>query len=160
MTVLLRRRYDKHGFPVDVRLLDLQVNRRASPATDLNYFMYTSLNGPDRRENLQTFLKTYHDSFSRTLQEAGTPAPFTLEQLRQEYHRKNLFGFIMAMMVVPILVSEAGEVMDLDKVVDDDVEKFMEEHRQNTLRQLDNNSVLRPRLLSIFDEMLEYGIIS
>ncbi|KAK8734904.1 hypothetical protein OTU49_005723, partial [Cherax quadricarinatus] len=150
-------RYDETGVPVDVRLLDFQINRKASLATDLNYFMYTSFNGPERKDNLETFLNVYYESLREVLEAGGTKAEFTSQELQEEYHKKNLFGLIMAMMVVPIVVSQAAEIMDLDNITDGD---FVENHRERMLKQLDSNPLLRPRFLSVFDDMLEYGIIS
>ncbi|KAK8735067.1 hypothetical protein OTU49_017443 [Cherax quadricarinatus] len=153
-------KYDETGVPVDVRLLDFQISRKASPATDLNYFMYTSFNGPERKDNLETFLNVYYESLREVLEAGGTKAEKTSQELREEYHKKNLFGLIMGMMVVPIVVTQAGEVMDLDDITDGDYETLVKEHRERMLKQLDSNPLLRPRLLSIFDEMLEYGVIS
>lgn len=152
-------RYDDEGVPTDVRLVDLQICRKASPATDLNYLMYTSLNGDDRRENLDYILNAYYSSFSQVLCDGKEHPPYTAEELKREYRAKHLFGLLMAIMVVPIVVSEASEVMDLDNVKTDDVEEFMKEQRERMLKQLDSNPLLRPRLLSVFDEMVEYGVI-
>ncbi|XP_045603808.1 uncharacterized protein [Procambarus clarkii] len=152
-------RYDEQGLPVDVRLLDFQICRKASPATDLNYFMYTSFNGDDRKDNLDVFINTYFDSVKKVMEAGGAGVGFTVQELRQEYHKKNLFGLIMAMMVVPLVVSEGADVMDLDSPIED-MDKFMKEHQEKVSQELDNNPLLRPRLLAIFDDMVEYGIIS
>ncbi|KAK8735064.1 hypothetical protein OTU49_017443 [Cherax quadricarinatus] len=153
-------KYDETGVPVDVRLLDFQISRKASPATDLNYFMYTSFNGPERKDNLETFLNVYYESLREVLEAGGTKAEFTSQELREEYHKKNLFGLIMAMMVVPVVVSQAADVIDLDNTTEGEHETFVEYLREKMLKQLDSNPLLRPRFISIFDEMLEYGVIS
>lgn len=145
--------------PTDVRLVDLQVCRKASPATDLNYLLYTSLNGGERREHLNSFLKSYHNSFCNVLKDGDRDAPFTLEDLKGEYHNKNLFGLLMAVMIVPIVVSEAAEMLDLDNIDTDDVEVLIKDQREKSLQQVDNNPLLKPRLLSVFDEMIEYKVI-
>nr|XP_027221642.1 uncharacterized protein LOC113813780 [Penaeus vannamei] len=41
-----------------------------------------------------------------------------------------LFGLLMGIMIVPLVVSEASEVMDLDDVKTDDVELFMKERER------------------------------
>ncbi|XP_045114676.1 uncharacterized protein LOC123506551 isoform X2 [Portunus trituberculatus] len=151
-------KYDEAGKPIDVRLIDLQICRKATPATDLNYFMYTSLNGPERKENLQSFLEIYYDTFLQVLSRAGKTMPFSLEELKKEYHRMNLFGFLMALMIVPLVVAEASEVMDFDEF-GEDVEESMKGYEEKMLAQLDTNPLLQPRLLATYDEMLEYGVI-
>lgn len=153
-------RYNDEGVPTDVRLVDLQICRKSSPGTDLNYLMFTSLNGSDRRENLDSILRSYYASFSRVLGVAKERPPYSFEELVREYRAKHLFGLLMGIMIVPLVVSEASEVMDLDDVKTDDVELFMKEQRERVLKQVDSNPLLRPRLLSIFDEMVEYGVIA
>ncbi|KAG7164289.1 putative Ecdysteroid kinase-containing protein 6 [Homarus americanus] len=153
-------RYDESGAPVDLRLLDFQVCRKASLATDLNFFMYTSLTGDQRKENLHVFLKAYHDSFRQVMEGAGFPMPFSTEELLQEYHKRNLFGFIMGLIAVPILLTMSKEALDLNSVKDENIENFVSDQKNKNLKQLDSNPLLRPRLLSLFDDMVEFGIIS
>ncbi|XP_027221638.2 uncharacterized protein [Penaeus vannamei] len=153
-------KYNEEGVPTDVRLVDLQICRKSSPGTDLNYLMFTSLNGSDRRENLDSILRSYYASFSRVLGVAKERPPYSFEELVREYRAKHLFGLLMGIMIVPLVVSEASEVMDLDDVKTDDVELFMKEQRERVLKQVDSNPLLRPRLLSIFDEMVENGVIA
>ncbi|XP_050696772.1 uncharacterized protein LOC126985666 [Eriocheir sinensis] len=152
-------KYDESGKPVDVRLLDLQICRKASLATDLNYLLYSSLEGQVRKNNLEAFMKTYYESFSQVLSNAGKKTPFTLDELKKEYHNQNLFGLLMCLMVVPFVVAEGNDVMDFLDMTDD-MEENMKVHQQRMLDQLDNNQLLRPRLLATFDEMVEYGVIS
>ena len=113
--------------------------------------MYTSLNGPVRKENLQAFLKTYYDAFGKVLSGVGKTTPFTLEELKTEYHRQNLFGLLMGLIALPLVAEEGAEVdfdeMSLDK----------EQNMQEFQKKMDQ---LQPRLLATFDEMVEYGVIS
>ncbi|KAK7078254.1 hypothetical protein SK128_027800 [Halocaridina rubra] len=152
-------RYDEIGRPVDVRLLDLQMYRKASPATDLNYLMYTSLNGPDRKSNLDTYITLYHSSIVKVLKAAKTEVPFDQEGLRQEYHRKNIYGLLMGMMVLPLVVNE-GEVPELSKIEKGEMEWFMNNLKEQNIENIDKYPLLRLRMLSMFDEMIEYGVIS
>ena len=120
--------------------------------------MYTSLNGPERKNNLQVFLEIYYDTFSQVLSGAGKTMPFSPEELKKEYHRLNLFGLLSALMVVPVVMMEAADVVDMDEG-NDDVEQGMKDYQDKMLAQLDKNPLLQPRLLATFDEMLEYGVI-
>ncbi|XP_064120750.1 uncharacterized protein LOC135225347 [Macrobrachium nipponense] len=53
-------RYNDEGRPIDVMLLDLQLCRKASLASDLNYFLYTSVTGDIRRPNIDDFMSVLH----------------------------------------------------------------------------------------------------
>ncbi|KAK4309907.1 hypothetical protein Pmani_018488 [Petrolisthes manimaculis] len=153
-------KYNDEGDPIDVRLLDLQICRFASPATDLNYLLYTSLNGNDRKQHLDSYLRSYYEAFSRVLMDGEKTVPYTQEELRKEYHRKNMFGLIMGLMVVPLVVTEAAKAMDMKEFENAEPEEAMEQLRVNILDQIDTNPILRPRLLGMFDDMIEYGVIS
>ncbi|XP_045598758.1 uncharacterized protein [Procambarus clarkii] len=154
-------RYDAAGDPVEVMLVDLQIMRRASPAVDLNYFLYSSFNGPDRTPNLETYLKIYHTSFSSVLEAGGAAVPYTLEELREEFRRRMLFGCITGMFLIPIVLSEAEDVPDLDAMTDGNMEEFAKERQEVVLKMsMRDDGLLKHRFLDMFDDMLEAGIIS
>lgn len=154
-------RYDDSGAPVQVMLVDLQVARKVSPALDLNYFLYSSFNGPERQQNLEQFLKVYHDSFSHVTSAGGFEELFGIDQLRDEFRAKMLFGCISGMMIMPLVLSEEKDVPDFDVKSDEDMEQYKEE-RQKVLLEMSKreDGLLKPRLLDMLDEMMEFGIIS
>ena len=120
--------------------------------------MYTSLNGKERKPNLENFLNIYYTSFKSVLQLGDHEFPFTEAQLKEEYHNKNLFGFCMAVMLMPLVLQEE-KYLDLDACTDDNLDQIMDEHRNNVLGMLEKNSLIRPRFLDMYDEMIEYGAI-
>ncbi|KAA0200291.1 EcKinase 4 [Hyalella azteca] len=152
-------KYDD-GKVTDVCLLDLQINRHASLALDLNYFLYTSLNGDTRKKGLTSYLTSYYDSFKEVFRAADKPMKFTLEELNKEFRNKNLFGLLMGLMVIPIVVMESTDVTDMSDVREDNMKEKMEEQQQKILDMVDTSPVLRPRLLDMFDEMVEHGTIN
>lgn len=135
-------------------LLDLQVCRRASPALDLNNLLFTSLSGHVRRANTDDFLATYYDTLSRVLESGGADPPFTLPMLHQEYRNKHEHGLLFGMLSVSTIITEGcGLPVAGDEQQESSEKKF-------TREMLVNNQQLRPRLLAIFDEMLDTGVIS
>nr|XP_045591192.1 uncharacterized protein LOC123753250 [Procambarus clarkii]XP_045600635.1 uncharacterized protein LOC123759574 [Procambarus clarkii] len=103
------------GKPVDVMLLDLQLNRLASPATDLNYLLYTSLHGKDRKANWRDFLSYYYDSFRSVMEAGGRGMPFTLKELHQEYRNKMEYGMLYGSMTVSLVMRESSSTLDEKK---------------------------------------------
>ncbi|XP_045587357.2 uncharacterized protein [Procambarus clarkii] len=103
------------GKPVDVMLLDFQLNRLASPATDLNYLLYTSLHGKDRKENWRDFLSYYYDSFRSVMEAGGRGMPFTLKELHQEYRKKMEYGMLYGSMTVSLVMRESSSTLDEKK---------------------------------------------
>ncbi|KAG0723043.1 hypothetical protein GWK47_043366 [Chionoecetes opilio] len=144
-------RYDDAGHPEGVTFLDLQGSRVASVALDLQHFL--NLNVPDtvRRDNFDTIISTYYDSFRRTVSGGGVAAPFTLEQLREEYEDKGLYGVLYAIMWLPCMLS-----------TDDGVYPFESEAvRRATVQQMvHTNPALRLALLSVMEEWSQRGLIS
>ncbi|KAK8725671.1 hypothetical protein OTU49_010682, partial [Cherax quadricarinatus] len=152
-------RYDEDGTPIEVMLLDLQVVRKCSPTTDLNYLLFTSLTGEVRKPNLDTFLDTYYSSFLSVMESADMDMPFTDTFIKQEFQRKNVFGALFAMMLVPIVLFEPEDVPDFSSGTDENIDEFMNNFRTKGLEMLDTNPHFKSRYLSIFDELMELGLI-
>ncbi|CAL4093817.1 unnamed protein product, partial [Meganyctiphanes norvegica] len=118
---------------------DLQINRMASLATDLNHFLFGSIDGFVRKPNIDQLLNDYYTSFSSVIEEYGEPLPFTKEELVQEYRKKNAYGLIVANNVIPAVTQE--DVPDLESL---DL----------------GNPACKPRLVAMYDEMLEEGLFN
>ncbi|RXG58398.1 hypothetical protein Avbf_06245 [Armadillidium vulgare] len=73
------RRYNEDNMPIDFRFIDLQCSKKASPATDLNYFFFTSLNGELRMTKRDIMTKIYYDSFREVLEKSGKALPFSFQ---------------------------------------------------------------------------------
>nr|XP_045586386.1 uncharacterized protein LOC123748238 isoform X3 [Procambarus clarkii] len=148
-------RYSEEGEPVEVMLLDLQLNRVASPATDLNYLLYTSLHGNDRKANWRDFLSSYYDTFRGVMEAGGRDMPFTLEELHQEYRDRMEYGLLFASMSVSVMLRESSDIPDVINMKKEDIPKFMEEGRQKTINMMENNPQFRSRFLALFGEFIE-----
>ncbi|XP_047480807.1 uncharacterized protein LOC125033385 [Penaeus chinensis] len=147
-------RYNIEGKPVEVMLLDLQLIRKASLAIDLNFFLYTSLDGPTRRSNMTYFLDTYYDCFKAVIESAQRDMPFSREAFKQEFVDKHLYGFLFAIFIIPLSVCRNDQ---LPKGLTD---SFGKKQENLMLDMLDSNPLFRPRFLALFDEMMEDGIIT
>lgn len=142
-------------------LVDLQVMRRVSPALDLNYFLYSSLNGPDRKNGLEEFLRTYYASFSSTLEAGEAPVPFTQEELLQEFRKYMIYGCLTGLFLIPVVLSEVEDVPEFEGVTSDNIEEFSKEFQKTMIKMSQrDNCLLKSRLLDMFDEMTEAGIIT
>lgn len=53
-------KYDEWGKAIDVRLIDWQITRYASPVTDIIYFLFGSVNKQLRNSHYEHFLNTYY----------------------------------------------------------------------------------------------------
>lgn len=152
-------RYNEDDRPVEVMLLDVQLNNYSSPAIDLNYMLYSSTIGDVRQSNIQDFLSTYHSTFCSVLEAGNVDSPFTQQELLQEFRDKNLYGAIHAMLLLPFMIIEPEDAVDLSTGTDEDINEMLEESQAKANELLDKNPLLRPRFLSVFDDMMESGVI-
>lgn len=76
---------DADGKPTDVRLLDLQLARYASPVLDLVYYIFCCTQKELRDQFYESFLSVYHSSLAQHLERYG--------QNREKNARQNSFWF-------------------------------------------------------------------
>lgn len=147
-------------------LVDLQLNHRVSFGNDLNYFLYTSLAGDVRMPNLDTLLETYRGHFN-TVMEAGARGKGCLSkvEVQQEFRSKNIIGAIFGMLTVNFVLLDPAS---LEKYAENDTKqgegekdlnKDFEKLKEYFLAMIDTNPLIRPRLLAMFDEFKEFGLI-
>ncbi|KAK3863019.1 hypothetical protein Pcinc_031168 [Petrolisthes cinctipes] len=153
-------RYNSSGAPVEVILVDLQIMRRVSLGIDLTYFLYGSFNGPDRQNNLKDFLDMYYSSFSSVLEAGDYPVPFTRQELEQEFRNKMKYGCLVGMFLVPIVLAEEEDTTDFINLTEDNIEEYNRDRKEMMENMVGRkDGLVRPRLLDMFDEMIEAGII-
>lgn len=104
--------------PQDIRLVDLQLVRYASPALDLQYFVTTSAQEQVRVEELDTVLRHYYHHFNEyvTMLGEGDSCWPTYEALREEYLSKSLFGFTAAYFILCAVVANPEDRLQLDSL--------------------------------------------
>ena len=80
-------------------LIDMQIMRVANPSVDLVYMLYSSSNNDARKENLNDWLKIYHDTLIDDLKTLGYPeSVYPFEDLEKDIDHARLFGVIMGLM--------------------------------------------------------------
>lgn len=80
-----------------MKLIDWQCSYIASPVLDLSYCFYSGATGK-HLDQLDYFLKVYHDSLTEVLKEFAVDAQqiYPLSTLKQEWKKFCKFGFHMA----------------------------------------------------------------
>lgn len=109
----------KDGNPLDVKLLDFQVSKRASVVCDLAYFFYSGVS-KDILDNLDYYLKIYHDSFANTLRSFNLdPATiFTFEDLKEEFTEYYSYGFILGQLALQLKLNTGKNLSEAIKETD------------------------------------------
>ena len=159
MCVVTSGSYSETGHPEDVMLLDLQLTGFSVPAADLNYLLYTSMTGDVRMPNIEDFLGSYYDTFKDVMAAGGKTMLFTQAQLLKDFRSNNLAGSLFAIMTLPVMVFETEGAVDSSKNDGEDLEETLRKTREKSLAMIDTNPLVKSRLLSVFDEMMELGVI-
>lgn len=136
-------------------LLDLQLVRVASLATDLNYLLHTSLKGHTRRDNLTSFLSAYYERLSQVLQAGGAAVPFSRQDLTQEYRNHLAYGLIMILLGVVFGLGGEADVSHSEGGAD-----FQDQRNEKLIRAIASKPHIRDRFLFAINEMIENGIIT
>jgi hypothetical protein len=152
-------RYDEvTNKAVELVLIDLQMMREACPTTDLAYLIYTSTTSEFRKKHLEDMLMLYYMSFKSYCDQLGVEylPGFSFENLKLRFHITKLLGLVMAVMALPIMLKDAKDVQDLEKVsLGADVGEMFASLMGNT----DGNLLFKDRLLGVCHDLFNEGVI-
>jgi hypothetical protein len=119
-------RYSQARQVEEVRLLDLQVVRYASPATDILHFLYTSTRTGVRRRHYDQLVRIYHSTLNDTVGHLMVGSPYEntevfmpFQQLQNELQRHEVYGFLNALWLLPAVHADPGNVPDLESITED-----------------------------------------
>ncbi|KAB7499283.1 hypothetical protein Anas_04959 [Armadillidium nasatum] len=151
-------KYNSMNEPIDMRFVDLQCTRMGSPASDIDYFAYSSLGGETRSKYFPKLLYTYYQSFSKVLLFARKKVPFTFKELEDEVEDRKMLGFVIGIMSLQFLLGEEDDVVDMGEMREDNMEEFAEKSRKTFEKLSKGGGPFKDRFLALFDDMLESHI--
>jgi len=146
--------------PVEVCLVDFQMHRYSSVATDLQYFFYTSFNGDLRKSEFENFFTFYYTELEKCVKLSGLRMNFSKDELHGEYEAKGMFGLTVALIAIPIIMTEPSDAMSLDGFTEEEKDKFVAEQDKYVKNAMKNNPLLRPRVLDMIDEKIKHGVLN
>ncbi|CAL4084234.1 unnamed protein product, partial [Meganyctiphanes norvegica] len=153
-------RYDKEGIPVDVKFINFQASVLGSPALDLNYLLFSSLNGSNRIPNIEAYLALYTRVLHQVLSTSEEDQiSFNHELIKKEYRSKNPYGILIGLSSVAAMVSEERDipvVLGSDQGVEATMSMFAVEWQARQAILLKRNPALSPRLAAIADDIINY----
>lgn len=134
---------------IKVKMLDFQIVDYGSPARDLVFFLYTSVQTPVITENYFRFVQLYYKTFIETLQLFDCDiSPFTFEAFEEElgYEARNSQLFHCLVMLSPIHAVDGAvkEVKDLapEDMLSKDRSEFYEPKVMHTVLSFIKNKWL------------------
>ncbi|XP_017098704.2 uncharacterized protein pkm [Drosophila bipectinata] len=102
----------------DVRLIDWQLMRYASPVTDLAYFIFTCTSRRFRQEHLPNILEDYYLELGLHLERLDEKVDELMPRwaFEEQVQSKAAVGLLLAMMVLPIVTMQGQDVPDLQAI--------------------------------------------
>jgi hypothetical protein len=152
-------RYDSiNERPLEVTLVDIQMAQESCLTDDLVYLIYASTRSVLRKNYLDEILQLYFDRFNEICVQLDTPTlpGFTMESLKAKFHRAKVLGFVFATMLLPIVLQDEDDALDLEKM---DHEKDLMDMMHDVRGDQNGSVIYRERVLELAQEMYDQGII-
>ena len=127
---------------------------------DLNFMMYTNMNVDSSQESIDDFLDVYYAHFASILAANNMTMKFTLPMLRKEFNARNMFGFLMAAGMIPRVLIEDDEDLELEISKELCILHVIEEVKKNAKKFIPKNPLLTSRFLTMFDELKRRGFFN
>lgn len=104
-------KYDQEGKPCDIRFIDFQVCRYASPVIDLVYTFFCCCAPETRSKYYDRLLHDYHEALSKSLESFGYDPNdfFPYEVLSEHLMKFGKFGAGMALFCLPIFYNDSDD---------------------------------------------------
>lgn len=145
----------------DIRILDWQVIKYASPAIDLLYNIFPSTDKSLRDKEYDNILQTYYKSLSKTVKLLGSDPEklFTYENLQSELKRYGKFLLMLAPIMIQMFLAESSEIKNLDELSDNAVKGGKIESLVDGISEKSQLEYDR-RLNNILIDVIELGYVS
>lgn len=105
------------GIAQDIRFLDFQLTRYASPAIDLACCLFTSTDKAFRDVEYENLLKRYYGSLSTAMKSLGSDSKklFTFDDLKNELKLYGYYALLLTPFYIQAMVADSSEVTNLDE---------------------------------------------
>uniref|UniRef100_A0A1B6EF94 CHK kinase-like domain-containing protein n=1 Tax=Clastoptera arizonana TaxID=38151 RepID=A0A1B6EF94_9HEMI len=108
-------KYNPIGEVMDVKLLDYQVCRYASPALDLQYFTWTSIQEDVRIHKIKQLYSIYLKSLNSHLEHLGCEERLTESELQNEIDFTGIFIIYIIIFVLPFILNDPDNIIRLEE---------------------------------------------
>lgn len=110
-------RVDENSEVQDVVLLDYQLAYYGSPATDLNYFLFGSLNENVRKVHFKFIVREYHKHLKTTLEKLNYSGKIpSLKDIHVDIIRNSLIAVIASTCLTPLILMESEGFENLENL--------------------------------------------
>ena len=106
------------GIAEDIKILDWQLLRYASPAIDLITNLFTSTDKSLRDKEYDNLIKLYYESLSKTVKLLGSEPNelFTFENLQNELKRCGIYALILSPFSIQTSQADSSQITSFDEM--------------------------------------------
>lgn len=100
----------------DIRFIDFQLSRYASPVLDVLYHIFTSTRKSLRDQSYNDLLNIYYNSLSETISRMGSDPEelFRFCDLQSQLKAHGKYALIMGILLLPFVHSQQDEIIDME----------------------------------------------
>lgn len=116
-------KYDENGRPIQCFLIDFQLANYNSPAFDLNYFIFTSLQKEIKLTHIDQVIHFYHSELVKNLRKLNFTGRIPeLTELHRDFQELGPFGLNSSYGTLCAVVAPTGKNADMNSLLGDDEE--------------------------------------
>lgn len=130
--------------------VDYQLIYYGCPLNDFLYFIFSATDQQFRNEHLERLKNLYYDTLKKFLKyfHLNVELIYPRAAFDKDYKERLDYGLMMAIMVLPFILANEGDVPDLSKVELTDI-KLSDKQ--------DNN--FKERIIGVVDDYLKWGYL-
>ncbi|KAK0180402.1 hypothetical protein PV327_006046 [Microctonus hyperodae] len=118
-------KYDENGKVIDHIFVDFQLCVYGSPAVDINYFLNTSPSETVLINHKDKIIDIYLSVLTATMKKLGCKThPPTLADLKKAMRQTELYGFLSACTVLPLVLVDKNDAQNLEEIMGQDDSEF------------------------------------
>lgn len=146
--------------PLDIRIIDWQMSRYASPVLDLSYFLSICTDDKLRAEHYNELLEIYYESLCKYLKQLGgdPERQYPREIYEKQWREYGRFGLLMGFMSVPMVCTPTEELPDMEIVLSqqDSEKDFVFFYAKSG----EAKELYRSRMRALIKDVVKYGYLS
>uniref|UniRef100_U5EDP7 Putative juvenile hormone-inducible protein n=1 Tax=Corethrella appendiculata TaxID=1370023 RepID=U5EDP7_9DIPT len=122
-------KYDENGKPIDIRMIDYQEVRYATPLLDLSFYFFMNMNPNIREQFWDVLLKYYHDCMTKSLidilkcdRSDERLEPYSYENFIKHFAQCAFYGVMICIHFMPWMSSPEEDCEKMTKVFEERIE--------------------------------------
>lgn len=114
-------KYDDNGKPIKVKFVDLQITRYASPALDLIYLFYGSVQEEVRTTRYEELIRKYVNDLNEELEKFNCKKRVAPEEIFKAIEARKFYMIYANITLLPTVIQDTKDVMEIKEMSENDL---------------------------------------